>query len=114
MKKYIRKFLVGWGVNAVAIYIASTYLISFNYDSWKVLAVVSLIFTLIAIFTKPFLKLLSLPFFIFAPIFFFVVYAGILFLISKMVLGFDVGDLQTALLAGAIIAVMNFIANLIV
>ena len=113
MKKYILKFSISWGVNALAIWIASMYSV-LNYDNWKILAIVSLTFTLIAVFTKPFLKLLSLPFFIFAPIFFFVVYAGILFGISKFVLGFDVGDLQTALLAGAIIAIVNFVANLVV
>lgn len=114
MKKYAIKFILGFAVNLLAIYMASMYLVNFNYDSWQILLIVSLVFTVIAVFMKPFLKLLSLSFHIFSPIVLFVLYAVILFGISRFFTGFDVGDLKTAIFAGAIIALVNFIAHLFV
>jgi putative membrane protein len=114
MKRLILKFFIGWGVNAIAIYIASMYLVSFNYDSWQVLAIVSLGFGVISMFARPILKLLSLPFAIIGPILLFVVNSVVLFLLGIYVQGFHTGDIRTVVFAGVIVAIVNFLVHLII
>lgn len=114
MKKLLLKFFIGWGVNALAIYAASMYLDKFNYDSWQILALVSLGFGVISMFVRPILKLLSLPFFLIAPIFFFVANSIILFFLGIYIQGFHTGDFRTVVYAGVIVAVVNFLVHLII
>lgn len=90
------------------------YLVSFNYDSWQVLALVSLGFGVISMFAKPLLKLLSLPFAIIGPILLFVVNSVILFFLGIYVQGFHTGDIRTVVFAGIIIAVVNFLVHLFI
>jgi putative membrane protein len=114
MKRLLLKFFVGWAVNALAIYIASMYLVSFNYDSWQILALVSLGFGVLSMFVRPFLKILSLPFVIIGPILFLVANSVILFLLGVYVQGFHTGDIRTVFYAGIIVAAVNFLVHLII
>lgn len=98
----------------MAIYIASMYLINFNYDSWQVLALVSLAFGVVSMFAKPILKLLLLPFAIIGPILLFVVNSVILFVLGNYIQGFHAGDIRTVVFAGIIVAVVNFIVHLVI
>jgi len=114
MKRLVLKFLIGWAVNALAIYIASMYLDKFNYDSWQILAIVSLGFGIVSMFAKPILKILSLPFFLIGPILLFVVNSVILFFLGIYVQGFHTGDIRTVVYAGVIVAVVNFLVHLVI
>ena len=114
MKRLLLKFFVGWAVNALAICVASMYLDKFNYDNLQVLALVSLGFGVISMFVRPILKILSLPFFLIAPILFFVANSIILFLLGIYVQGFHTGDIRTVVFAGVIVAVVNFLVHLII
>ncbi|MDD5731725.1 MAG: phage holin family protein [Patescibacteria group bacterium] len=114
MKRLILKFFVGWVVNALAIYAASYFLNNFNYDSWQILALVSLGFGVISMFVKPILKLLSLPFLVIGPILFLVANSVILFFLGMYVQGFHTGDIRTVFFAGIIVAAVNFIVHLVI
>jgi len=118
MGKIIKRFFVGWAINALAIYIASAYIsfdeFYFDYGSWKNLVVVSLVFSILALFIKPFVKLLALPFRLVGVIFFLLADGFALYLVSFFVRDFTTGDVKTTLIAGAIIGVVNFIAHLII
>jgi len=114
MKRLLLKFFLGWAGNALAIYAASYFLNNFNYDSWQVLAIVSLGFGVISMFVKPILKVLSLPFFIIAPILFLVANSVILFLLGMYVQGFHTGDIRTVFFAGIIVAVVNFLVHSVI
>lgn len=114
MKKLLLRFFLGWAVNALAIYIASMYLVNFNYDSWQVLVLVALGFGVISMFVRPILKILSLPFLIIGPILFLVANSVILFLLGVYVQGFHTGDIRTVFFAGIIVAIVNFLVHLII
>lgn len=117
MKKIILKFLIGWAVNMLGLYVCSTYLFdNFNYNGWngwQGLLIVSLIFTVILIIAKPLLKVLSLPFFAISPILFVVLYSFILYGISMMPQKWlDPIDIKTALFAGLVMMVINVLASI--
>ncbi|HRY60162.1 MAG TPA: phage holin family protein [Patescibacteria group bacterium] len=117
MKKILLKFLIGWAVNMLGLYICSAYLFdNFNYNGWggwQGLLVVSLIFTVVMIIAKPLLKILSLPFYFISPVLFVVFYSfilyGITFLPQKWL---DPIDIKTALFAGIAMMVVNVLASI--
>ncbi|MFA7308700.1 MAG: phage holin family protein [Patescibacteria group bacterium] len=114
LKTQIRKFVLGWVINALAMYFASLYLNQFNYDSIEILLMVSGIFSLIAIVLKPVVKVLSLPLFFLGPILFFFVDAAVLYGIGMFVPGFHPGDILTVLFAGGIVGLVNYFAHFII
>lgn len=114
MKRLLLKFLIGWVVNTLAIYIASMYLVNFNYDSWQVLVIVALGFGVVSMFVKPILKILLLPFIIIGPILFLVINSAILFLLGMYVEGFHAGDIRTIFFAGIIVTIVNFAVHLVI
>jgi len=114
MKNYIRKFILGWVVNAFAIYLASYYLVDFNYDGWAILVIVALVFGIVAWLISPILKILSLPLFFLGPIVYFLADGVLLWAIGYFIEGFSTGDILTTVLAGAIVGIVNWAAHLIV
>ena len=114
MKNFARKFLLSWIVNGFAIYLASLYLVNFNYDNPVVLIIVALIFGVVFSLIGPIIKLLSIPLFFMGPFIYIVVDAFLLWGISYFIGGFTTGDILTTLIAGGIVGIINFIAHLIV
>jgi len=114
MKKLVLKFFLGWGINILAIYASSVILINFNYDSWQVLVLTALGFSVFSLLVRPFLKILSLPFPIVGPILIFVVNSFAIYILSIYVKGFHPGDMVTILEASGIISVTNFVLHLII
>jgi len=114
MKNFLRKFVLGWIINAFAIYLASYYLVDFNYDSWVILAVVSLAFGIVAWLISPVLKILSLPLFFLGPFIYFLADGALLWAIGYFVDGFATGDIITTVVAGVMIGIINFVAHMIV
>lgn len=109
-----KKFFLGWLINAGALYVASYYLPDFNYDSLTVLAIVSGLFSVIAIVLKPVLKILSVPLLFLGPVLFFLVDAAVLYGLGFIVPGFHTGEILTVLIAGGIVGLVNYIAHWIV
>ena len=114
MKKYIIKFLLAWGINAFLIYMFSMYIAEINYDSGQILALVSFVLAVLSIIASPFLKLLTLSFYIFAPLMLFVFFSAVFFVAPYLVSGFEVGYLQNALFMGAVAMLANFVLSLII
>lgn len=114
MKKLVLRFLIGWGVNILGIYICSAYLFNnFNYNGWQSLVLIALAFTIILLIAKPLLKILSLPFFFISPILFVVLYSFILYGLSMMSQKWiDPIDIKTALFAGLTLMVLNVLASI--
>ena len=114
MKKYTLKLILGWAINIFAIYLSSMLLNDFNYGGWRVLVLAGLGFSFIASLTRPFLKLLSLPFPVIGIFLLFVLNSAILFGLGVYVKGFYPGDMTTILEAGGIISIVNFVLHLII
>ena len=61
----LMRFLVGWAANAVALYVAAALLTGIAYgDSGWTLVVAAAVFTLVNMWLRPVVRLLSLPFII--------------------------------------------------
>ena len=116
MKNYTRKFILGWILNAAIIYAISYFIdfTDFTYDSGWTLAFVSLAFTIISFIIKPVVKILSLPLFFVGSFLSLIVNAAILVAIDYYVAGFSTGGILMAMIAGAVIGLMSFIAHLII
>uniref|UniRef100_A0A7C4R4X0 Phage holin family protein n=1 Tax=candidate division CPR3 bacterium TaxID=2268181 RepID=A0A7C4R4X0_UNCC3 len=114
MLKFIFKIFLGWLVSVVGIYFSSLLLVDFNYDSFLVLALVALFFSITSGITRPLLKLLSLPFPVIGVVFIFVANSFIIFILGIYLEGFHPGNMTTVLEAGVIISLINFVLRLVV
>ena len=120
MKRFLLKFLIGWAVNTLGIYICAAYVLNnFDYNGPLSLVIISLIFTLIFLIARPLLKILTLPFYFISPILFLVFYSFILFGISVMQKPSFLSqklmepiDIKTALFAGLILMGINMVASI--
>ena len=111
IKNQLRKFVVTVLVNMGAIYVASMYLLELKYENIWVLIAVAAVFSLVTILLKPIVKLIATPLLFLAPFLFFIVDAIILFGLGLYFPGFVIGDYITALIAGAIVGILSWIAH---
>jgi putative membrane protein len=108
----IRKFLLRWLVNFLGLWAAAELMTgSINYDaSLKVLAIAALIFSLVNATIRPLVVILSLPAIVLTlGLFTLVVNAFMLFLVTKIYPSFHLRSFWTAVVATAIIWVVNYL-----
>lgn len=115
MKNFLRKFIIGWLVNILAIYVIAVYIVdTVDYGDLTTLLIASLAFSLVSMTVKPILKLLSLPFPIVGLLVLVLFNSLTLFGISYFMPGFTTGNIESTIISGVSISILNFIAHLII
>lgn len=116
----MRKLILRWVINAVALWAAAELVPGITYEGgWLVLAGVALIFGLVNALIRPVLKLLTCPLIILTlGLFTLVINALMLWLASAVAgwlgLGFNVADFTSAFLGGIIVSVVSILLSLLV
>lgn len=113
------KFVLRWGINAVALYIAVMIVPGMAYQGeWTGIVWIALIFGLLNALVRPVLKLLSLPFIILTLGLFTVVINTVMLLITSAVsdalgLGLSVEGFWAALLGSLVISLVSTVLSFI-
>src|ERR1700754_134915 len=104
------RLLVRFACNVVALYAAAWALSGVTYgDEWWSLLIAAAVFTLVNMWLKPVVKLLSLPFIIVTlGLFLFVVNILMLY-VTDWLTDFDLSSFGTAALAAIIVSVVNWV-----
>lgn len=108
-------FLVKWLVNALAIGITAYLLPGVRVSGFFAALVTALVLGLVNIFIRPLLLLLTLPLNILTlGLFTLVINALLILLVAAVVPGFSVRGFWWAVLFGLVLAVVNYVLNVIV
>ena len=116
----LMRYLVRLACNVVALYVAAWAISGITYgDAWWSLLIAAAVFTLVNMFIKPIIQLLSLPFIIVTlGLLILVINACMLLLTSwlsrQLGLGFHVDGFWTAVLGSIIISVATWLIELVV
>jgi putative membrane protein len=106
----LRRFLVYWAFNFVALWVAAVLLSGIDYDGIGVLVVASLIFSIVNIFVRPLLIFFTLPLVIITlGIALFFINLLMLYLTSWIVDDFTIDTFWWAVLATIIVWLVNLI-----
>jgi putative membrane protein len=107
--KFIFKFIL----LSVTIFLLSYFVSGFNIsssDTLKIVIIVSILITLINIFIKPIIRILTIPINLTTfGLFSLVLNALFIWGVAYYVDGFDIQDFQTAFISSVIISIINFI-----
>jgi putative membrane protein len=108
--------LVRFACNAVALYVAAWALPGVTYgDQWWTLLIAAAVFTLVNMWLKPIVRLLSLPFIIVTlGLFLFVVNILMLYVTDWLVADFDIRSFGAGALAAIIVSVVNWVLHAVV
>jgi putative membrane protein len=106
----IRRFLVTWAFNFVALWVAAVLLSGIDYDGIEVLIVAALVFSVVNIFVRPVLILFTLPLVLLTlGLALFFINLFMLYLTSWIVDDFTIDSFWWAVLATIIVWVVNAI-----
>jgi putative membrane protein len=105
----LRRFLVTWAFNFVALWVAAGLLSGIDYDGIGVLIVASLVFSVVNIFVRPVIILFTLPLVLLTlGIALFFINLLMLYLTSWIVDDFTIDGFGWAILATLIVWFVNF------
>lgn len=108
----MKEFLLRWFITTLSVLGATWLIPGLSYDSTGGLLGAALLLGIINALVRPVLLLLSLPFIIVTMGFFILVINALLILfVSKVIPGFHVGGFWTALFAGIVIGLINWILS---
>lgn len=111
----LQRFLVFWGMNALALWVASEVLDSVSVDGPEALLLAALAFGIANTFLKPALLLLTLPIAVLTlGLFVPVLNALILFLVAWIVPGFHVGTFWQTVGAALFVSIFGIVVNLLI
>jgi putative membrane protein len=111
----LQRFLIFWGLNALALWVASEVLDSVNVDGPEALLLAALVFGIANTFLKPVLLLLTLPIAVLTlGLFVPVLNALILFFVAWVVPGFGVGTFWQTVGAALFISIFGIVVNLLI
>jgi putative membrane protein len=106
----LRRLLVTWAFNLVALWVAAVLLSGIDYDGFGVLVVASLVFSVVNIFVRPLVILFTLPLVIITlGIALFFINLFMLYLTSWIVDDFTIDSNWWAVLATIIVWIVNAI-----
>ena len=110
------RILVRFACNAVALYVAAWLLDGITYgDQWWTLLIAAAVFTLVNMWLKPVLQVLSLPFIIVTlGLFLFLINILMLYITDWLVPDFDIRSFGAGALAALIVTVVNWVLHAIV
>src|SRR5687767_27982 len=104
MSPGVQSFLTRWVVTTLGVLIAAHVVHGIDYSSITVLIVASLLLGILNAFLRPIVMLLTLPLMILTlGLFTFIINAGLLYLVGKMVKGFEVSSFWAAFKGGLVI-----------
>ena len=104
----LRRLLVTWAFNLVALWVAAVLLSGIDYDGFGVLVVSSLVFSVVNIFVRPLVILFTLPLVIITlGIALFFINLFMLYLTSWIVNDFMIDSFWWAILATIIVWIVN-------
>lgn len=109
------RFLIRWLISAVSIYIITYLPIGITVSSFKSTIIAAAILGIINVTIKPILIILTLPINIITlGLFTFIINGIVLIITSYVVVGFDVKNIFSAIIASILISIVNVIlTNLI-
>jgi len=97
-------------MNALGFYVTARIVPGMTIEGWETLGIVAVVWGVLSIILKPILVLLTLPVnFLTLGLFTFVINAGLIMLMTRIVPGFSVKSFGTALLAAVVLALLNVV-----
>ena len=110
------RLLLRFACNAVALYVAAWAISGVSYgDDWWSLLIAAAVFTLVNMWVKPILTLLSLPFIIVTlGLFLLVVSVFMLYITDWLVRDFDISSFGAGLLGAIVVSVVNWILSFVI
>jgi putative membrane protein len=112
----LMRLLVRWAANAVALYVAAWLLTGITYgDQWWTLLVAAAVFTLVNMWLRPVVRLLSLPLIILTlGLFLFVVNVLMLYVTDWLVPEFEIHSFGAGVLGAIVVSVVNWALHALV
>jgi putative membrane protein len=113
MKRQFAQFLIRWGLNTTGLFTASLFLSGITYqEEWHVLLMAALILSIINVLIKPFVVILSLPALLLTLGIFSIVINGFMVYLAHVIYRpFQVSSFGTAVLAGLVVGLVNYIVT---
>lgn len=109
------RFLLGWGVTALAVLVAAQVIPGLRYDSGPSLLVAALLLGLLNAFVRPALVLLTAPLVLVTfGLFIWVINALLLLFVGRLVKGFEVAGFWPALWGAAVMSLVTLALNAVV
>jgi len=113
MKRQFAQFLVRWGLNLIGIFAAARLLSGVDYrGGWMTLAIAALLLSVVNALVKPALVILALPALVLTVGLFSIVINGVMiYLVHFFYRPFEISSFSTAILAGLIVGLVNYIVT---
>jgi putative membrane protein len=110
------RLLIRFAANAVALYVAAWLLSGVTYgDQWWTLLVAAAVFTVVNMWLRPVVRLLSLPLIILTlGLFLFVVNVLMLYVTDWLVGDFEIRSFGAGVLAAIVVSVVNWVLHALV
>jgi putative membrane protein len=112
----VTRLLVRFACNAVALYVAAWALAGVTYgDQWWTLLIAAAVFTVVNMWLKPVLQVLSLPFIVVTlGLFLFLINILMLYVTDWLVRDFDIRSFGAGALAAIIVSVVNWVLHAVI
>jgi putative membrane protein len=112
----LMRLVVRWAANAVALYVAAWLLPGVTYGrQWWTLLIAAAVFTLVNMWLRPVVRLLSLPLIILTlGLFLFVVNVLMLYVTDWLVRDFEIRSFGAGVLAAIVVSVVNWVLHALV
>jgi len=107
----LRALVIRWASNVAALFVASWLLSGITYgNEWWSLFIAAFVFTLVNIFVKPIVAILSIPFIVVTlGIFYFLINIFMLYLTDWIVPDFEIKTFWSGALAAIIVSIVNML-----
>ena len=112
----IMRLLLRLVFNVIALYVAAWAITGITYgDKWWSLLIAAAVFTVVNMFVKPVVKLLSLPFIVITlGLFLLVVNVFMLYITDWIVDDFEIASFGAGLLAAIVVSLVNWVLSIVV
>ena len=109
----MKKFLIKWFVNTIALFLITHIVAGIKAEGWLSIVVAALVIGLLNAVIRPVIIILTLPITILSFGFFTLIINGLMFYVaSKMVEGFYVANFWSAFWAALLLSIISFILNI--
>jgi putative membrane protein len=110
MRLVARALLIGWVSNVAALFVASWLLSGVSYgDEWWTLLIAAAVFTVVNVWVRPVIQILSIPFIVVTlGLFLLVINVFMLYVTDWIVPDFEIDTFWWGCLAAIIVSVVNF------
>lgn len=111
MKRQFGQFIARWILNSISLFVAAQLLSGIDYQGkWQVLVVAAFLLSVLNALLKPFLIILALPALVLTlGIFSIIINGAVVYLAHLLYPPFEVNNFMTAVLAGMVVGLVNYI-----